>query len=93
MNKQKVKQSEENTKSDEIDAYIALWPEAVQLKMHQTRALIHETVPNLSEKISWSMPTFQWSGKNLCHFAGNNEHLGFYPGPSAIVACADELKG
>lgn len=93
MNKPKAMKTEQKNRSKAIDDYIALWPEAVRLKMDQTRSLIHETVPEVSEQISWSMPTFQWRGKNLCHFAGHKQHLGFYPGPAAIVAHAKALEG
>lgn len=90
MNKPELN-SDENQKNSAIDDYIAQRPQTPQLKMVLLRKLIHDTVPEVSEKISWSMPTFQWKGKNLCHFAANKQHLGFYPGPAAIVAFANEL--
>ena len=38
------------------------------------------------------MPTF-WKGRNLIHFAAASKHIGLYPGPDAIVAFAERLKG
>lgn len=87
-----LKEPEDNPRSQAIDDYISQWPEAVQERMNKTRELVHATVPDVTEKIGYAMPTFQWRGKNLCHFAGNKQHLGFYPGPVAIEANARELK-
>lgn len=74
-----------------IDEYIAAWPNAIQDKMQTVRQLIHDTVPEVTEKMGYGIPTFQLDGKNLCHFSGNKLHLGFYPGPPAIAAHAGEL--
>jgi uncharacterized protein YdhG (YjbR/CyaY superfamily) len=38
------------------------------------------------------MPTFVLHG-NLVHFAGFQQHIGFYPTPSAIKQFSDELAG
>ena len=34
-----------------------------------------------------------WKGRNLIHFAAASKHIGLYPGPDAIVAFAERLKG
>ena len=44
--------------------------------MNKIRKTIHETVSNLEETISWSMPTFKYK-KNLIHFAGHKIILEF----------------
>jgi len=44
-----------------------------------------ESAPDAEEAISWGMPTFRFHG-NLVHFAAYKNHIGFYPGSSAINA-------
>ena len=56
------------------------------------RELIKRTAPTATEGISYQIPTFKL-GKNLVHFAGFNKHIGFYPGPQAIVHFAESLAG
>ena len=56
------------------------------------RAVIRGAIPEAEETISWSMPTYR-KGRNIIHFAAASKHIGLYPGPDAIVAFADRLKG
>ena len=74
-----------------IDAYISQYPPEVQAMMNALRATIHEAAPAATEKISWGMATFVLHG-NLVHFAGEKNHIGFHPDPSAIEAFKDELS-
>lgn len=73
-----------------MDAYIAAFPEAVQQKLAEMRAVIHAAAPAAVEKISYQMPTFYLKG-NLVHFAAHQKHIGFYPAPSGIEAFQAEL--
>lgn len=73
-----------------IDEYIADFPEDIQEILQNIRQLIHETVPEATEKISYQMPTFYLNG-NLVHFAAFKNHIGFYPTPSGITAFEEEL--
>lgn len=75
-----------------IDEYIARFDGDVRIRMEKLRALIHECSPEISEKISWAMPTFVLKG-NLVHFSGEKHHLGFHPTPSVIEEFADRLIG
>lgn len=74
-----------------IDEYIALFPSNVQSKLNEMRSVIREAAPQAGEKISYRMPTFTFYG-NLVHFAAYQNHIGFYPTPSAIEAFRDELS-
>lgn len=74
-----------------IDEYIMQYPPEVQALMNALRATIREAAPNASEKISWGMATFVLHG-NLVHFAGEKQHIGFHPAPSAIEAFKTELE-
>ena len=73
-----------------IDEYIAQFPEDIQQKLQEIRAVIHAAAPDATEKISYQMPTFYLRG-NLVHFAAFKHHIGFYPVPSGIAAFEAEL--
>jgi uncharacterized protein YdhG (YjbR/CyaY superfamily) len=74
-----------------IDEYIASFPERVQVKLQELRAVIKAAAPEAEEKISYQMPTFFQQG-NLVHFAAYKNHIGFYPAPRGIEAFAEELS-
>ena len=63
--------------------YIALHDGEVRERMEKLRALILSCSADISEKISWGMPTFTLNG-NLVHFAAGKNHIGFYPGASGV---------
>ncbi len=73
-----------------IDAYIAQFPNDVQKKLQQIRVLIHQEIPEATEKISYQMPTFFLHG-NLIHFAAFAHHIGMYPLPDAVEAFKKEF--
>ena len=75
----------------DIDAYIAGFPEDVQAKLEKLRVTIHQAAPGVQEKISYQMPTFFLEG-NLVHFAAYKNHIGFYPTPSGIEQFKDALS-
>ena len=74
-----------------IDEYMADFPAQAQAVMGRMRALIHEIVPEATEKISYGIPTFVL-GENLVHFAAYQHHIGFYPTSSGVAHFEDELK-
>ena len=73
-----------------IDDYIANFPEDVQEVLEQIRATIQKAAPQAEEAISYQMPTFKLNG-NLVHFAAWKNHIGFYPTPSAVKAFGKDL--
>jgi len=79
------------TKFDDIDSYIASFPEETRALLEQVRSTISKAVPEAKETINYGMPTFTLSG-NLVHFAAFKNHIGFYPTPSGIEAFKKELS-
>ena len=75
----------------DIDEYIAGFPEDVQTKLEKLRATIQQAAPEAQEKISYQMPTFFLEG-NLVHFAAYKNHIGFYPTPSGIEHFKEPLS-
>jgi uncharacterized protein YdhG (YjbR/CyaY superfamily) len=74
-----------------IDEYIAEFPPETRKVLEELRALIKATAPGATEKISYAIPTFHLNG-NLVHFAGYENHIGFYPGASGILAFKEDLE-
>ena len=75
-----------------MDEHIKTYPIAIQSKLIQIRNLVKKLAPTAIETISYGMPTFKLNGKNLVHFAGYKNHIGFYPTPSALVTFEKELS-
>lgn len=80
-----------NSDLQSIDDYISSFPAGVQTKMQELRSVIQATAPEAREKISYRMPTYHLNG-NLVHFAAFKNHIGLYPGPSAVMAFAEQLR-
>ncbi len=74
-----------------IDEYIAYFPEQVQNLLNQMRNTIIKAAPGAEETIKYAIPTFMLKG-NLVHFAGYQNHIGFYPDSSGIAAFKKELS-
>ncbi len=69
--------------SSPIDLYTRAFPDNVRRKLEAMRRLIRAEAPQAQETISYQMPTFTLNG-NLVHYAAHENHIGFYPTPSAI---------
>ena len=74
-----------------INDYIAACPEEIRPKLRELREIISKAEPEMTEKISWQMPTFFLNG-NVIHFAAHKKHIGLYPGPKAIEVFSHRLE-
>ena len=74
-----------------VDAYISTFPADIRVILEQLRKVIHESAPGAQEAIRYGIPTFMFHG-TLVHFGAFEQHIGFYPTPSAIRAFEDELR-
>lgn len=79
------------TGSAAIDAYLEVLPPPVAARVAEIRALVRRIVPAAVETLSYGMPTFDLGRRHLVHVAGYRDHVGFYPGSSAVAAFAAEL--
>ena len=77
---------------NEVDKYIASFPKEVQERLQAIRQIILKEVPDAEEKIGYGIPTYKLNGKNLVHFGGFKNHVGFYPTPSGLSAFEKELS-
>ncbi len=79
-------------KPNNIDQYIAAFPKNLQALLKEVRATIQKAAPDATEAISYGIPTFKLNGKNLVHFAGYKNHIGFYATPTGHEEFKKELS-
>ncbi|GHU71782.1 hypothetical protein FACS1894184_19000 [Clostridia bacterium] len=77
---------------NEIDAYIAGFPVEVKERLTAIREIVREIAPQATERICMRIPTFDLNGKWLVHYAGFDNHIGFYPQPDGITAFKEQLS-
>lgn len=75
-----------------FDDHIKSFPKEKQEKLKSIRELVRKTCPNAIETIRYGIPTFQLNGKNMIHFAGYENHIGFYPSPNGLKEFSKELQ-
>ena len=75
-----------------VDEYIARFPDDVRGILEEIRRTIRDAAPDLGEAIRYGIPTFQWNGKNVIHFAGYKNHVGLYPAPRESEEFREELS-
>jgi uncharacterized protein YdhG (YjbR/CyaY superfamily) len=75
-----------------IDEFIAGSPKNTQELLKKMRSIIQKAAPGTEEAINYGIPTFRLNGRNLVHFSGYKEHIGFYPGAAGIESFKEELS-
>ena len=77
-------------KPENVDEYIAGFPEDIKEKFEQVRQLIKTTAPLSEEFISYGMPAFKLNG-NVLWVGAFSKHIGFYPKVTGTDALKKEL--
>ncbi len=78
--------------SSTVADHIASCAPPTQRLLQQLRRTIKAVLPGATETITYGIPTYQLNGKNIVHFAGYEQHIGFYPGSRPIEAFRNELR-
>jgi uncharacterized protein YdhG (YjbR/CyaY superfamily) len=76
----------------DIDEYIAGFPDDVQAILEKIRLTIRKAAPEAGETISYQIPTFTLEGSYLVYFAAFKKHVGLYPAPRGNERFKDELS-
>lgn len=76
-----------------ITQYLSEFEGEKASKMRALREFLNLYEPDMTEGISWGMPTFKYKGSNVFGFAAAKNHLGIYPGSEAIAAFKELLDG
>ncbi len=75
-----------------VDEYISMFPAEVIKQLVHLRNIIQKAAPKIQEVISYNMPAYKANGV-LVYFAGNKQHIGFYPTSSGVRVYEKELAG
>jgi uncharacterized protein YdhG (YjbR/CyaY superfamily) len=73
-----------------VAEYIEAAPKETRKKLREIRACIRKAAPGAEEGLKWSMPAFSYK-RILVMYAAFQNHIGFYPTPSAVKAFAKDL--
>ncbi|HQQ94015.1 MAG TPA: YdeI/OmpD-associated family protein [Bacteroidia bacterium] len=67
----------------EIDAYIAKAADFAQPVLKHFRDLVHDTCPDVEERVKWGFPHFDYRGGPMCSMASFKQHcaIGFWKAP------------
>ena len=76
-----------------IEAFILAQEREVASALTRVHEYIMQNFDHVEEAMSYGLPTYKWKGKNLLHIGVFKSHIGFYPGPEALVAFAHLLSG
>jgi uncharacterized protein YdhG (YjbR/CyaY superfamily)/GNAT superfamily N-acetyltransferase len=76
---------------NDIDKYIAGFPDDIQSILKQVRTTIRKAAPQAVEAIKYGMPTYILNG-NLVHFAAFKQHIGLYPAPEGNDSFKKEIS-
>jgi uncharacterized protein YdhG (YjbR/CyaY superfamily) len=66
------------TSAKDVDAYIESAPAATQPMLREIRRIILDSVPTVTEKLSYGMPSYEHRGQRLVHFSAAKAHVGVY---------------
>lgn len=80
---------------DEIERYLAGFPEEPQRLLREVRRVILDAVatpehPHPAEKLRYGIAAVQLGGRYWLHYAGWKKHLGIYPVPATGDAELEE---
>jgi len=69
-----------------VDEYIAGFPAETRKLLEELRALVKTTAPEVTERISYGIPTFDLDGRYLVYIAGFKNHVSLYPVTADLTA-------
>ena len=79
--------------SNEVDAYLADLPDDVRDELERVRAIVRETVPACTERVSYGIPIFRLR-RDLVGMSAAKNHCSLHTmSPPLAKAMAVELKG
>ena len=78
--------------NSQIATYINQFDKDVQDRLRQVNSIIRKLLPDAEDCIKYGIPTFVLNGRNIVHYAGYKNHVGFYPTPSVITHFKDEFE-
>ncbi len=81
------------TTASSVDEYIAGFPAETRRLLEELRALVKATAPEVTERISYGIATFDLDGRYLVYIAGFKNHVSLYPVTADLTAAlAEEVE-
>lgn len=80
-----------NKVAENVDDFIAVFPDEVKNRLLQIRNLIKSTVPEVEEYISYAMPAYNYHGV-LIYFSAFKNHIGLYSVPNLHPDFLEKFK-
>ena len=74
------------------EEYCLDFPEETQEILENLKNFIQNLLPESELCINYGIPTFKMKGKNVIHFGGFKNHIGWYPSSEAIEIFDEKLK-
>jgi uncharacterized protein YdhG (YjbR/CyaY superfamily)/3-methyladenine DNA glycosylase AlkD len=85
-----AKASRQNPRN--VDDYLSVLPKAQRAVLERLRLTVKSMFPDVSEVISYQIPTFKLNNRMLVSYAAFAEHCSFFPGAGPIETHCNELK-
>lgn len=76
-----------------MDEYLKNITPEQKAEFERIRKIVHETVPDVEEVISYGIPTFKYKGTYLLYFGAFKNHMSLFPGSGIIGDLAEDFKG
>ncbi len=75
-----------------IDEYIVNFPSETQAILEKIRGMAHEHMSSdVTEAISYGIPTIKIKGKNALHFGAYPHHVAIYPASDEMIAAIPKI--
>jgi uncharacterized protein YdhG (YjbR/CyaY superfamily) len=79
---------------DQVDAYIAAAPEAMQEALRHMRRVILDAAPEAVEVFAYGLPGYKYLGRPLLYYGAASKHYALYGNTeSAQAALKEDMKG
>ncbi len=77
--------------TDLIEEYILQYPDNIQDKLFQIKAVIEDTIPEAASRIAWGMPTYTIGKSNIIHFSVHRNFITLHIGTDTLDFFKDKL--
>lgn len=74
-----------------VDKYLDGIDKDQKIELERIRKIIHKTVPEAEEVISYGMPVYKYNKKYLIGFAAFKNHMSVFPGAEAVETMSKKL--
>jgi uncharacterized protein YdhG (YjbR/CyaY superfamily) len=75
----------------EIDTFFESLNDLERDALQRIREIVHETIPSVTEVISYGMPGFKYKGAYLMGFCAFKKHLSLFPTAEPIEVFKEQL--